>query len=407
MLKGKHIILGVTGSIAAYKAAMLVRLLVREGAEVRVIMTDTAKKFIAPLTMAVLSKNPVLVEFFNPENGEWNSHVALGLWADLYLIAPATANTLSKMACGISDNLLLTTYLSVNCHVMAAPAMDSDMFVHPATRKSLETLSERGIEIVEPASGELASGLEGKGRMEEPENILQRVKDFFEKKFKDEEKLPLKGKKALITSGPTCEAIDPVRYFTNASSGKMASAIAEKLALKGAEVTVVSGRAEVKPAGERINVIDVVSADEMYDATLKQYKEGADIVVLCAAVADYAPIKVSPVKLKKGRENLIIEMKPTKDIAAAIGENKREGDVVVGFALETDNELSNAKSKLERKNMDMIVLNSLKDKGAGFSGDTNKISILFKSGEILEFPLKSKKAVASDIADNIEKLLPC
>lgn len=403
MLKGKHIILGVTGSIAAYKAAMIVRLLVKEGAEVKVIMTDTAKKFITPLTMAVLSKNPVYVEFFNPENGEWNSHVSLGLWADLYLIAPASANTLSKMAWGIADNLLLTTYLSARCPVMVAPAMDLDMYRHPATKKSLEILDSRGVKIVEPASGELASGLEGKGRMEEPEKIVDRINAFF----KVSSVKSLKGKRALITSGPTREAIDPVRYITNASSGKMATAIAEELAERGADVTVVSGKAEVKPYGENIGVIDVTTAEEMYEATVEQYRSGADIVVFCAAVADYTPVEVSPTKLKKRGENLVIEMKPTKDIAAEIGKIKRDGDIIVGFALETDNERSNAISKLERKNMDFIVLNSLKEKGAGFSGDTNRVDILFKNGKFLELPLKSKKDVASDIADNIEKLLSC
>lgn len=399
MLKGKHIIVGVTGSIAAYKSAMLVRSLVKQGAEVKVIMTDTAKKFITPLTLATLSKNPVLVEFFDPENGQWNSHVSLGLWADLYLIAPATAASLSKMAYGVADNLLVTTYLSSRCPVFVAPAMDLDMFAHPSTQKSLEILRQRGVTIVEPAAGELASGLDGKGRMEEPEKIVEQVVKFFGRKA------TLAGKRVLITSGPTREPIDPVRYLTNDSSGKMATAIARQMAFRGAQVTVVSGPAVVKPEQKDIEVIDVVTAEQMYQSTIEQYNKGADIVVLCAAVADYTPAKKSSVKMKKREDNLTIELLPTKDIAAEIGKIKRQGDILVGFALETDNETSNAQSKLERKNLDMIVLNSLRDPGAGFAGDTNKINIFFRNGDSESFPLKSKSAVAEDIVDNIEKLM--
>lgn len=399
MLKGKHIIVGVTGSIAAYKSAMLVRSLVKQGAEVKVIMTDTAKKFITPLTLATLSKNPVLVEFFDPENGQWNSHVSLGLWADLYLIAPATAASLSKMANGVADNLLVTTYLSSRCPVFVAPAMDLDMFAHPSTQKSLEILRQRGVTIVEPAAGELASGLDGKGRMEEPEKIVEQVVKFFGRKA------TLAGKRVLITSGPTREPIDPVRYLTNDSSGKMATAIARQMAFRGAQVTVVSGPAVVKPEQKDIEVIDVVTAEQMYQSTIEQYNKGADIVVLCAAVADYTPAKKSSVKMKKREDNLTIELLPTKDIAAEIGKIKRQGDILVGFALETDNETSNAQSKLERKNLDMIVLNSLRDPGAGFAGDTNKINIFFRNGDSESFPLKSKSAVAEDIVDNIEKLM--
>lgn len=399
MLKGKHIIVGVTGSIAAYKSAMLVRSLVKQGAEVKVIMTDTAKKFITPLTLATLSKNPVLVEFFDPENGQWNSHVSLGLWADLYLIAPATAASLSKMAYGVADNLLVTTYLSSRCPVFVAPAMDLDMFAHPSTQKSLEILRQRGVTIVEPAAGELASGLDGKGRMEEPEKIVEQVVKFFGRKA------TLAGKRVLITSGPTREPIDPVRYLTNDSSGKMATAIARQMAFRGAQVTVVSGPAAVKPDQKDIEVIDVVTAEQMYQSTIEQYNKGADIVVLCAAVADYTPAKKSSVKMKKREDNLTIELLPTKDIAAEIGKIKRQGDILVGFALETDNETSNAQSKLERKNLDMIVLNSLRDPGAGFAGDTNKINIFFRNGDSESFPLKSKSAVAEDIVDNIEKLM--
>lgn len=399
MLKGKHIIVGVTGSIAAYKTAILVRALVKEGAEVKVIMTETAKKFITPLTLATLSKNPVLVEFFDPENGQWNSHVSLGLWADMYLIAPVTASTLAKMAYGVADNLLVTTYLSSRCPVFVAPAMDLDMFAHPSTQKSLEILRERGVTVVEPAAGELASGLDGKGRMEEPEKIVEQVIRHFSKKA------TFSGKRVLITSGPTREPIDPVRYLTNNSSGKMATAIAQELAFRGASVTVVSGPAAVKPKQSDIQVIDVVTAEEMYQATIAQYEQGADIVVLCAAVADYTPAQKSSVKMKKKGDNLTLELLPTKDIAASVGKIKRDGDILVGFALETDNEFDNAQDKLARKNLDMIVLNSLRDEGAGFAGDTNKVNIFFKNGERSSYPLKSKQSVAIDIVDSIEGLL--
>ncbi len=399
MLKGKHIIVGVTGSIAAYKTAILVRALVKEGAEVKVIMTETAKKFITPLTLATLSKNPVLVEFFDPENGQWNSHVSLGLWADMFLIAPVTASTLAKMAYGVADNLLVTTYLSSRCPVFVAPAMDLDMFAHPSTQKSLEILRERGVTVVEPAAGELASGLDGKGRMEEPEKIVEQVIRHFSKKA------TFSGKRVLITSGPTREPIDPVRYLTNNSSGKMATAIAQELAFRGASVTVVSGPAAVKSKQSDIQVIDVVTAEEMYQATIAQYEQGADIVVLCAAVADYTPAQKSSVKMKKKGDNLTLELLPTKDIAACVGKIKRDGDILVGFALETDNEFDNAQDKLARKNLDMIVLNSLRDEGAGFAGDTNKVNIFFKNGERSSYPLKSKQSVAIDIVDSIEGLL--
>lgn len=401
MLEGKHILVGVTGSIAAYKAAALVRLLVREGAEVKVLMTPSAKQFITPLTMATLSKSPIYTEFFNPENGQWNSHVSLGVWADLYLIAPASANTLSKMAGGIADNLLLTTYLSARCHVMAAPAMDLDMYSHPATRRSLEVLASRGVEIIEAASGELASGLEGKGRMEEPETIAERVKSFFSRNS------VLSGKKVLVTSGPTREAIDPVRFISNHSTGKMGSAIAEEFAYRGAQVTVISGPAQVVPSGPDINVIDVVSASEMYDAAMQEYAKGYDITVLCAAVADYTPAVQYSSKIKKKEDNLRMDLVPTEDIAASIGSVKREGDILVGFALETDNELENALSKLRRKNMDMIVLNSLRDKGAGFATDTNKTTFLFSDGRKVYGELKSKASVAADIVDNILSIRKC
>ncbi|MDY5823291.1 MAG: bifunctional phosphopantothenoylcysteine decarboxylase/phosphopantothenate--cysteine ligase CoaBC [Candidatus Coprenecus sp.] len=396
MLNGKHILVGITGSIAAYKTAMLVRHLVKEGADVQVIMTEKAKEFITPLTMATLSRHPILVDFFNPENGQWNSHVSLGLWADLYIVAPASANTLAKMAYGIADNLLLTTYLSARCPVMVAPAMDLDMFKHPATMSSLGILRERGVHVIEPSSGELASGLEGKGRMEEPENIIRYINDFF---ASNEE---LCGMRVLITSGPTREAIDPVRFITNCSSGKMASEIARHCRLRGADVTVVSGPAAVKPLG--VTLIEVESAQQMATATLQEYEKGVDIVVLCAAVADYTPVAVSDTKIKKKTETMTIELRPTTDIAAAVGARKREGDILVGFALETDNEFSNAVDKLRRKNLDMIVLNSLRNEGAGFAVDTNQVEIIFRDGTAKAYPLKSKSDVASDIVDNIVKL---
>jgi phosphopantothenoylcysteine decarboxylase/phosphopantothenate--cysteine ligase len=401
-LKGKHILLGVTGSIAAYKAALLVRLLVKEGAEVKVIMTEMAKQFITPLTMATLSKNPILVEFYNPENGDWNSHVSLGLWADMYLIAPATANTLSKMSTGVADNLLLTTYLSARCPVVVAPAMDLDMYRHAATQLSLSTLKERGVWVSEPESGELASGLEGKGRMAEPAEIVSYVKYVFGATGS------MVGRKVLITAGPTREDIDPVRYITNQSSGKMAYAIAESLACRGAEVEIVSGPTAQRLSMPNITISNVISASDMYERVMKSYQENRpDITVLCAAVSDFTPSEKADKKIKREKDDMILSLKPTQDIAASVGKIKREGSLLVGFALETDNEFDNAQGKLERKNLDMIVLNSLQDPGAGFAVDTNKVSIIFRGGETLEYPLKSKSQVADDIVDNIEKLLEC
>lgn len=401
-LKGKHILLGVTGSIAAYKAALLVRLLVKEGAEVKVIMTEMAKQFITPLTMATLSKNPILVEFYNPENGDWNSHVSLGLWADMYLIAPATANTLSKMATGVADNLLLTTYLSSRCPVVVAPAMDLDMYRHAATQQSLQTLLERGAWICEPESGELASGLEGKGRMAEPAEIVSYIRYVLGVNGK------LKGRKVLITAGPTREDIDPVRYITNHSSGKMAYAIAESLACRGADVEIVSGPTSLTLSMPNVTVTRVISAEDMYQRVMASYQENnPDITVLCAAVSDFTPSVKVDKKIKREGDDMHLSLKPTRDIAASVGKIKRDGSILVGFALETDNEFLNAQGKLERKNLDMIVLNSLQDPGAGFAVDTNKVSIIFKGGSTLEYPLKSKLQVADDIADNIEKLLEC
>ena len=397
MLQGKKIILGVTGSIAAYKAALLIRLLVKEGAEVKVIMTTLAKEFISPLTLATLAKNPVLVDFFNPTNGDWNSHVDLGLWADAYLIAPATANTLGKMASGIADNLLLTTYLSAKCPVFVAPAMDLDMFAHPTMQCNLETLKSLGVRVIDPSSGELASGLEGKGRMEEPESIVRYLDDFFTTKL-------LKGKKILITAGPTYEKIDPVRFVGNYSTGKMGFALAEVCAKQGADVCLISGPVQLKISHPNIERVDVESAEEMFDQVMNRFY-GMDGAILCAAVADFTPIDAAQIKLKREKENILLELKPTQDIAAAVGEMKTESQFLIGFALETNNEEANAISKMERKNFDFIVLNSLQDDQAGFGYDTNKICIIHRSGDKKEFDLKNKNAVAEDIVSEIYPIL--
>ncbi len=397
-LKGKKILLGITGGIAAYKAAILVRLLVKEGAEVRVVMTPLAKQFITPLTLATLSKNPILVEFFDPENGAWNSHVDLGLWADLYVIAPATANSMAKMAHGIADNLLLTTYLSIRCPVLIAPAMDLDMFTHPATQQNIEILRKRGVHIVEPASGELASGLEGKGRMEEPENILLAVKRILNTAQ------DLEGKKIIVTAGPTYENIDPVRFIGNYSSGKMGYAIAEELSSRGAQVTLISGPVSVKTNDTRIKLIKVQSAQEMYEASISGFAQ-MHAAVLAAAVADFTPVTSAQQKIKREKENLTLELKPTVDIAAKLGEQKKTNQILVGFALETTNEMLNAQGKLARKNFDFIVLNSLQDEGAGFQVDTNKITIISKDNNVQNYPLKSKQLVAKDIVDKLSALL--
>ena len=392
-LAGRRILLGITGSIAAYKAAMLCRLLKTAGAEVRVVMTPLAKQFITPLTMATLSKNPILVEFFDPENGAWNSHVSLGEWADCYLIAPATANTLAKMATGVADNLLLTTYLSARCPVVVAPAMDLDMYAHPATQQNLRTLAERGVRIVEPAEGELASGLTGKGRMAEPDAIAAFVGGLL-----SEKKKTLAGRRLIVTAGATIEAIDPVRFISNHSSGKMGYAIAGELAARGAEVTLISGRTAL-PVPPDVERVDVLSAEEMYNAAVRAF-EAADGAVMCAAVADYTPAEVSDTKLKKGDGELFIRLRRTRDIAAELGARKG-GRLLVGFALETDDEEAHAESKLERKNFDFIVLNSLRDAGAGFRGDTNKVTLIDRTGREA-LPLLSKREVAARIADRIE-----
>jgi phosphopantothenoylcysteine decarboxylase/phosphopantothenate--cysteine ligase len=393
-LKGKHIILGISGSIAAYKAAVLLRLLVKEGAEVQVVITPAGKEFITPVTLSALSGKPIISEFFGTSDGTWNSHVDLGLWADLMLVAPATATTLGKMANGIADNMLITTYLSAKCPVMIAPAMDLDMFVHPSTQRNLNILKEYGHVILDPATGELASGLEGKGRMEEPAHIMEKVVDLLSRKKK------LLNKTFLVTAGPTHEKIDPVRFIGNYSSGKMGYAIAEELAAEGAKVILVSGPVTVTTQSSNIKVIHVESAAEMYDASVQAFKT-ADGAVMCAAVADFTPAVQASEKSKRGKESWSLELLPTKDIAAMLGSVKKAGQILVGFALETTDELSNAQQKLEKKNLDFIVLNSLNDKGAGFGTDTNKIIIIEKGNKKQDFELKPKKEVARDIVEKI------
>lgn len=399
MLKGKKIIVGVTGSIAAYKTATLIRLLVKEGAEVKVIMTPLSKEFITPLTLASLSKNPILVDFFDPTNGNWNSHVNLGLWADAYLIAPATANTIGKMAKGIADNLLLTTYLSAKCPVFIAPAMDLDMLLHPATQKNIETVRSYGNHIIEPESGELASGLEGKGRMQEPEVIVDYLRNFF---FNT---TSLKGRKILITAGPTYEKIDPVRFIGNFSSGKMGFALAEECAKRGAQVQLITGPVNIKHTNPAIERIDVVSAEEMYQKTISLFPQNT-VAILCAAVADFKPTTASQQKVKREKDNLTINLTSTQDIAAKLGELKTKKQLLVGFALETDNEEKNAEEKLKRKNLDFIVLNSLQDENTGFQFNTNKVSIIDNKGKTTHYELKLKTEVAKDIIDKLETYLP-
>ena len=397
MLKGKKIVLGVTGSIAAYKAAMLVRLLVKEGAEVQVVMTPAAKEFITPLTLSTLSGKPVLSEFFNDASGAWHSHVELGLWADAMIVAPATASTLGKMASGIADNLLVTTYMSMKAPVFIAPAMDLDMYAHPATRHNIEVLKEHGNHIIEAASGELASHLNGKGRMEEPENIVKALKDFF---FTGSE---LSGKRVLITAGPTYEKLDPVRFIGNYSSGKMGFAIAEECARRGAKVTLIAGPVSLPLPHPAVERIDVESAREMCDAAIAQFPS-CDAAVLCAAVADYRPKVQAGRKIKHTGEGMTLELEANPDIAYTLGRMKGEGQVMAGFALETNDGEENARKKLEKKNLDFIVLNSLEDKGAGFACDTNKVTVIDRKDKTV-YPLKSKKGVAKDIVDHLSKLI--
>ena len=393
MLEGKHILLGVTGSIAAYKAAYLVRLLKKRGAEVQVVMTPSAKDFITPVTLSALSGRPVLSEFFQMTDGTWNSHVELGLWADAMLVAPATAATIGKMATGVADNLLVTCYLSCKAPVAVAPAMDLDMYRHPSTQNNLDILRSYGTTVIEPAAGELASGLSGKGRMEEPERIVAYIDALLEggKDFA--------GKKVLVTAGPTYEKIDPVRFIGNYSSGKMGFALAAEFASRGAEVTLIAGPVFLPTPVGNIRRVDVESAGQMYVAALEAFP-AMDMAVLSAAVADFTPEVASDRKLKR-QEGLTLELRPTQDIAAALGVAKKKNQMLAGFALETHDEKEHAWEKLRRKNLDMIVLNSLGDAGAGFSCDTNKVTLLKADGSEKVYPLKSKRDVARDIADNM------
>lgn len=397
MMKGKKIVLGITGSIAAYKAAVLTRLLIKKGAEVQIVITPAGKEFITPITLSALTSKPVISEFFSQRDGTWHSHVDLGLWADAMLIAPATASTIGKMAHGIADNMLITTYLSMKAPVFVAPAMDLDMFAHPATQHNLDILRSYGNHIIEPTAGELASHLVGKGRMEEPENIVAALESFFQKNSS------MAGKKILITAGPTYEKIDPVRFIGNYSSGKMGYALAEECAARGAEVTLVSGPVNLSVNHPNINRIDVESAEQMYNACMSHYPT-SDAGILCAAVADFTPECVADKKIKREKDDLTLNLKPTHDIAATLGKIKTDSQRLVGFALETNDETAHAQDKLKRKNFDFIVLNSLNDKGAGFRCDTNKITII-DSSKAEEYPLKTKKEVAADIIDKLDSIL--
>lgn len=398
MLKGKKIILGITGSIAAYKACYIIRGLIKQGAEVQVVITPSGKEFITPITLSALTSKPVISEFFAQRDGTWNSHVDLGLWADAMLIAPATAATLGKMANGIADNMLITTYLSAKAPVFIAPAMDLDMYAHASTQKNLETLRSFGNHIIEPGTGELASHLVGKGRMEEPENIIRVLDEYFSASSE------LEGKKIMITAGPTYEKIDPVRFIGNYSSGKMGFALAEECARRGASVTLITGPVQLKTQHSRIQRIDVESAQEMWNAA-QTYFPDADAGILCAAVADYRPETIADAKIKREKEEVLtLQLQATQDIAAYLGQLKGKHQQLVGFALETNNEQQNAKEKLERKNLDFIVLNSLNDAGAGFKHNTNKISIIDRESRT-DYPLKQKTEVAQDIIDRLVEVL--
>lgn len=398
MLENKKIVLGITGGIAAYKACNLARLLIRKGAEVQVVMTPSAKEFITPLTLSTLTHKPVVSEFFDRRDGSWHSHVDIGLWADAMIVAPATASSIGKMANGIADNMLVTTYLSMKAPVFVAPAMDLDMFAHPSTQQNIQRLVAYGNHIIEPGTGFLASKLEGKGRMEEPEKIVEVAEQYFAKQQR------LSGKKVLITAGPTYEKIDPVRFVGNYSSGKMGFALAEACALQGAEVTLVSGPVMLQTKHPAIRRIDVESAQEMYDAATSHFPE-ADITILSAAVADFTPETTADKKIKRKGDELVLNLRPTQDIAAALGTLKKDNQLLVGFALETDNEVQNAQSKMERKNLDFIVLNSLQDKGAGFRVDTNKITILDRQQGITAYDVKTKQEVAEDIVEYLVRKL--
>lgn len=392
-LEGKHIVLGISGGIAAYKSAYLLRLLIKRGAEVQVVITPNGKEFITPVTLSSLSGKPVVSEFFTANTGEWHSHVDLGLWADLMVVAPATASTIAKMANGVADNMLITTYLSAKEHVMIAPAMDLDMWAHPSTQRNIHILEQDGVEIIQPGSGELASHLVGKGRMEEPEEIVNRIEAFFNQTKQ------LKGKKVMITAGPTHEKIDPVRFIGNYSSGKMGFALAAECARRGADVILITGPVSLaSPAG--VKRVDVESAEEMKKAALKAHRD-SDIEIFAAAVADYRPEICADFKIKReNNEQMYLRLVKNPDVAAECTRTARQGQYFVGFALETDNAVENARKKLDRKGLDMIVLNSLQDPGAGFACDTNKITIVSRDGET-QFDLKSKQEVAKDIIDAI------
>ncbi|MDL2223393.1 bifunctional phosphopantothenoylcysteine decarboxylase/phosphopantothenate--cysteine ligase CoaBC [Bacteroidales bacterium OttesenSCG-928-M11] len=399
MLKGKKIVLGITGSIAAYKAAYLSRALIKKGAEVQIVITPAGKEFITPVTLSALTQKPVVSEFFTANDGTWNSHVDLGLWADLMIIAPATAATIGKMACGIADNMLITTYLSMKAPIFIAPAMDLDMYKHPSTQQNIEKLKSYGNYIIEPASGYLASSLEGKGRMEEPDEIVKHLEAFFEKQNQ-------LTKKILITAGPTYEKLDPVRYIGNYSSGKMGFALAEECAKRGAEVVLITGPVNISIDHPNIKRIDIESAEEMYKQAMTYFPQ-TNGGILCAAVADYKPADYRSEKIKRetNNEELNLSLVPNPDIAASLGKIKKENQFLVGFALETNNEIPNAIAKLKKKNLDFIVLNSLQDKGAGFRTDTNKISIISFDGKKEDFELKTKKEVATDIIDKVSELI--
>ena len=397
MLRGKNIIIGVTGGIAAYKIPMLVRLLKKEGASVQVLMTEAAKDFVTPLTLSVVSENPVFSEFFKAQTGEWNSHIDLGIHADAILLAPLTANTMAKMASGMADNLLLTVVLAARCPVFFAPAMDMDMFLHSSTQENLKKLQALGYRYIPPAEGELASGLTGPGRMPEPEVLFQTLQDYFESSAS------FKGKKVLVSAGPTHEPIDPVRFIGNNSSGKMGIEIARAFAGKGAAVDLVLGPVSMEIQEPGITVQKVETAAEMAGKCKELFPE-SDVTVMAAAVADFTPVKAAGKKIKKEKPLKQIEVKPTEDILAALGKMKKENQILTGFALETNDEIENARGKLKRKNLDMIVMNSLREEGAGFGYDTNKITVILKTGENISYPLKSKKEVAKDIVHEIEKL---
>ena len=398
MLIDKNILLGVCGSIAGYKSAALTRLLVKAGANVRIVMTRDATNFITPLTLSTLSKNPVMIDYFEPKSGVWNNHVELGLWADLMIVAPASANTLAKFSNGLCDNLLSAVYLSAKCPLFFAPAMDLDMWKHPATRKNIESLISYGNIMINPAYGELASGLIGEGRMAEPEDIIEFIHTELKKK------LPLRDKKALVTAGPTYEAIDPVRFIGNHSSGKMGFAIAEELSALGASVTLITGPTSLTLSDKTINRVDVTSAEEMLKATTDNFPESS-ISILSAAVADYRPAEISRIKIKKESFDLTLDLVKTTDILASLGRDKKAWQILVGFALETNNEVENAIEKLRKKNLDFIVLNSLRDEGAGFKNDNNKITIIDRNLTQETFPSKSKKEVAKDICKKVLDLL--